>query len=223
MPTALESRAALGLVTGAAVDAVVTLLGKVKGSPESRRAALLDGVPEVIGYYAEGSAALAADFYDDERARAGEVPGYSARLLIPDRTVKIRRAVAWSALPLFEGADDQSAARLAEVVQIETARPYRETIVGNRQQDPRAVGWRRVAAGGCGFCRMLADKGAIFRESTARFAAHEHCHCVAEPVFRNNDTGESASVLQYAASRKNRTAAQKAELRDYIATYYGDN
>lgn len=220
MPTAAESRAALQLVTGAAVQTVRNVLLGTSGDPVARRLTLLNEVPDVVGYFAEGSAALAADFYDDERQRAGEPPGYSAQLIIPDRTLKIRRGIAWSAEPLFEGAEDQAAARLAEVVQIETARPYRDTITGNRQQDPQAVGWRRVASSGCKFCLMLAGRGAVYRESSARFASHAHCHCTAEPVFRNNDTGEAASVMQYVASRRNRTAAQRAELRDYLNTYY---
>ena len=66
MPTASESRLALTLVTGAAVQAATRLLSSLSGSPESQRSDLLDTVPALIGYYADGSSALAADFYDDE-------------------------------------------------------------------------------------------------------------------------------------------------------------
>jgi hypothetical protein len=139
---------------------------------------------------------------------------------IEDRTVKIRRAIAWSAEPLFEGDEVLAGARLAEVVQLDTARPFRQTVLENRRRDPEAVGWRRVTSGGCKLCRMLADRGAVYRHDTARFAAHPSCHCGAEPVFGANDTGETASVMQYVASRRNRTAAQKADLRAYLDTYY---
>src|SRR5690242_11300985 len=165
MPTALESRAALTLVTGSAVSAVQQLLGSLTGSPESVRADLLDAVPAVIGYYADGSSALAADFYDDERERAAARGRFLAEPVVLDRGEKIGRAVAWAAKPLFDGEGDTSA-RLAEVVQLETARPYRDTIVTNRQRDPQAAGWQRIAAGGCSFCRMLAGRGAVYREST---------------------------------------------------------
>jgi hypothetical protein len=73
-----------------------------------------------------------------------------------------------------------------------------------------------VTSGGCKLCRMLADRGAVYRHDTARFAAHPNCHCGAEPVFGANDTGETASVMQYVASKRNRTPAQQAELRDYL-------
>src|SRR5690242_5665415 len=188
MPTAGESRRALTLVTGAAVESALRLLGSLSGAPEVQRADMLDAVPAIIAYYADGSSALAADFYDDERERAAARGRFLAEPVVVDRTEKIRRAVAWAAQPLFEPLDVTPQQRLAEVVQMETARPYRDTITTNRRRDREAVGWRRVSAGGCKFCRMLADKGAIFRESTARFASHEHCGCSAQPVFRSNDT-----------------------------------
>ena len=221
MPTALESRAALTLVTGAAVNAVQQVLGSLTGPPESVRSDLLDAVPQVIGYYADGSSALAADFYDDERERAAARGRFTAEPVVLDRWEKIGRAVAWATQPLIEG-DGDVPARLAEVVQIETARPYRDTITTNRHRDPESVGWRRVAAGGCSFCRMLADRGAVYRSDSARFASHTHCHCTAEPVFRSNDTGESVSVVQYVASKRRPSAKDRARVRDYLAENYGD-
>lgn len=222
MTTPRESRAALQLLTGEAVSVASDLLARVRGSADVRRAALLDGVPEVVGYYSEGSAALAADFYEDWREQAGVTDSFTAELVLVDRTVKIRRGIAWASEPLFDGDDEGSSKRLAQIVQFESARPFRDTVLENRNRDPAAVGWRRVASSGaCKFCRMLADRGAVYRQATARFAAHKGvCHCIAEPVFGPNDTGESASVMQYMASRKNRTPAQRAQLRDYLDTYY---
>lgn len=220
MPTASESKAALQLVTGAAVASAATALGRVSGSPEHQRAVLLEAIPGVIGYYSEGSSALASDFYDDERERAAAPKLYIAEPVIVDRVVKIRRAVAWASEPLFAGEREQSASRLAEVVQLETARPYRDTILTNRRRDPSAVGWRRITNGGCKLCRMLADRGAIYSDETARFAAHGNCKCTAQPVFSSDDFGEEASAMQYLASRKRRTPEQRAVLRDYLNTNY---
>lgn len=221
MPSASESRRALILVTSAAVDAAVRLYGSLDGRPEVVRAGLLDGVPEVIGYFAEGSAALAADFYDDERAAAAARGRFTAEPVIVDRVEKIRRGVAWAAQPLFDGDGDTSS-RLAEVVQLETARPYRDTVTTNRLRDPESVGWRRVTGGGCKFCTMLAGRGAVYRESTVRFASHPNCHCTAQPVFRGNDTGEEASAIQYVASRRRRTPEQRQMVRDFLTENYPD-
>jgi hypothetical protein len=223
MPTPSESRAALQLLSTAAVRSARQILAATSGAPEVRRYDLLGAVPEVIGYYAEGSAALAADFYEESRDAAGVSSRFAADAVVSDRVVKIRRAVAWSAEPLFEGDDATAAARLAEVVQLESARPFRDTVLANRRRDPEAVGWRRVTGGGCRLCKMLADRGAVYRANTARFAAHPNCHCGAEPVFGANDTGETASAMQYVASRHNRTPAQRAELREYLARNFGDD
>jgi hypothetical protein len=181
---------------------------------------LLDGVPGLIDYYAEGSAALAADFYDEQRELAGVRDSYAAELVLVDRTVKIRRAIAWAAEPLALLDEELAGKRLAEVVQLESARPYRDTILSNQSRDPAAVGWKRITSGGCKMCRMLADRGAVFKESTARFATHPNCHCSAAPVFGVNDTGEEASAIQYVASKRNRTPAQQAALRDYLNAFY---
>ena len=222
MPTASESKAALQLVTTAAVSAVVTALERVSGSPEQQRALLLEAAPEVIAYYSVGSSALAADFYDDEREREAPPKLYVAEPVVVDRTVKIRRAIAWASEPLFSDDPSPAAGRLAEVVQLETARPYRDTILTNRNRDPSAVGWRRVTNGGCKLCVMLAAKGAVYMDKTARFAAHTNCKCTAQPVFSSSDYGEEASVMQYMASRKRSTPESRARLRDYLNTNYSD-
>lgn len=220
MPTARESKAALSAVTSAAVDLSGQVLVGLDGSPEVRRAGLLQAIPELIGYFTEGSAALAADFYADERDRARARGLFAVDLTINDRTVKIRRAVAWASDPLFSGDVEAAGKRLAQVVQFETAKPYRDTILENRRRDPESVGWTRIAGPkACGFCRLLASKGAIFKKATADFAAHDHCGCTAAPVFRGGEQGPEASVLQYVGSRRKRTPAEKQALRDAIAHF----
>ena len=230
MPTASESRAALTLVTGAAVGAVTRLLGSLTGSPESRRSDLFDVVPGIIGYYADGTSALAADSYDDAREAASARGSFTAEPVVVDRGRKLYNAIAWAAEPWFDG-EGNAEERVAEVVRMETTRPYRDTILTNRRRDPEAVGWRRVTSGdACKFCQMLAAKGAIYREETVRFAAHGKrlngsggtCQCTAWPAFRSNDEGVSATVMQYVASQRRRTPAQKAALRDYLNENFPD-
>lgn len=220
MPSPAESRAVLQLVTGAAVSAATQVLSRLSGSGDVRRSDLLDAVPGIIGYYTDGSSALAADFYDDEREKAA-VPGrFLAEPVVLDRSEKIRRAIVWASQPLIDG-DGDAQGRLAEVVQLETARPYRDTIVTNRRRDPQAIGWRRIASDGCNFCRMLADRGAVYKADTVRFASHPHCDCTAQPVF-NGQGGDEADVIQYTASKRRTTAADRQRVRDYLAANYGD-
>jgi hypothetical protein len=221
MVTANESRAALELVANAAVGTAGELLSRVSGSPQARRAALLNGVPQIISYFSDGSAALAVDFYEEQRELAGvRDRTFVTKFVVNDRTVKIRRGVAWASDPLFSDDDAAANDRLAEIVQIETARPYRDTIVENRRRDPQAVGWRRIPnPGACNFCRALADKGAIFKKETASFAAHPACGCSAAPVFVGGEMGPEASTLQYVASKRRRTPAERQAVREWIANY----
>ena len=222
MVTALESKAQLTLLGDDAEDQVRWMLRRSSGQWESRRLQLLDTVPGVVAYYSEGSSALAADFYDESRVGA---PGtYSATPVILDRTVKIRRGIAWASEPLSVDDDELAAARLAQLMRTEMARPYRDTIITNRKQDPAAVGWKRITRGSksCGFCRMLADRGAVFRKETAFFASHDDCMCTAAPVFRGGEIGPEADTAQYMASKRRRTVKEKAFLRDYLAANYPD-
>lgn len=221
MPTAQETRQALQLVSGAAVSAALELLDRSTGSPEERRLTLLDGMPAIVDYYGSGSAAVAADFYDDERESAGH-GALQATAVVPDRVVKIRRGTAWASEPMFGEEPDMAlvTARLTEIAQYETATPYRETILTNRRQDPAAVGWRRVVSPtGCPFCRMLGSRGAVYKEETAHFASHPNCSCTAQPVFVGQPAGDEATVIQYMASKRSRTPAQRAELRMYLENY----
>jgi hypothetical protein len=67
---------------------------------------------------------------------------------------------------------------------------------------------------------MAADKGAVYKESTAYFAAHEHCNCTAQPVFKGGEVGQEASAIQYISAKRRRSPAEQARLREYLATYY---
>lgn len=218
--TPQQSRSELSAVTTAAVADAVEISTRTGGSPEDRRRVLLDAVPGVVDYYATGAATLAADFYDERRELAGAKKTYTTELVINDRVVKIRRAVAWASEPLFAEMSVTLGQRLTEIVQSEVALPYRDTILGNQKKDPAAVGWRRVQGDSCKFCRMLADRGAVYYESTARFAAHPNCDCGAEPVFVGQPAGPEASAIQYMASRRNRTPATRQRIRDYLDANY---
>lgn len=222
MVTAIESKQLLTLLGDDAEDQVRWMLHRSSGSWESRRLQMLDTVPEVVGFYSEGSSALAADFYDE--ARVGIQGAYAAAPVILDRTVKIRRGVAWASNPLSVDDDELAAARFAQLMRTEMARPYRDTILTNQKQDPACIGWKRITRGSksCGFCRMLADRGAVYRKDTATFASHDDCMCTAAPVFKGGTAGPEATTAQYMASKRRRTPKERAYLRDYIAGYYPD-
>lgn len=222
MVTAQESKRQLTLLADDSEDTVRWMLRRSSGSWESRRLQLLDTVPDVLAYYSEGSSALAADFYDD--VRVGTAGAYSASAVVLDRTVKIRTGVAWASEPLSIDDDELASARFAQLMRSEMARPYRDTILTNQKQDPQALGWKRITRGAksCKFCRMLADRGAVYRKDSATFAAHDDCMCTAAPVFKGGEVGPEANAAQYMASKRRRSPREKAFLRDYLAGNYPD-
>lgn len=213
MPTADEVRRALNLATGRAVVTATRTLYATSTVDE-----LLEAIPTIIAFYADGTAALAADYYDDTRDDANPSRRFKAEPVVDDRAEKIRRGILWLVEPLRLPEPDypSTESRLSEVVQLETAKPFRSTILTNSQRDPSSVGWRRNAGICCKFCRMLAGNGATYKESTARFAAHPHCDCTAAPVF-DGQPGEEASTLQYVASQRRKTPAQRQAVNRYLA------
>lgn len=217
---ARESKRQLLELVGDSQDTVRWMFHRTSGSWESRRLQLLDTVPGVVGFYSEGSAALAADFYDESRVKVKGAP-FAAAPVILDRTVRIRRGVAWASEPLSVDDVTVTLKRLEQIMAQEVARPYRDTTLENQQRDPAALGWRRVtSAGACGFCKALAARGAVYTKDTAYFAAHENCMCTCEAVFRG-EVFQEADVMQYmASSRKRRkTPEQKQRLKDWIAEF----
>lgn len=216
--TALESKQALTLLGDDAEDTARWMVDRTSGSFESRRLQLLDTVPGVIGYYSEGSAALAADAYMD--ARLGVSGGFAAAPIVLDRTVKIRRGVAWAADPMSLGDFGLASSRFAKLVRTEMTRPYRDTTLRNGANDGMFVGYQRIArAASCGFCKALAARGAVFKQNTAYFAAHDSCQCTAAAAFVGQPHGPEATVMQYMASKRRRTPAEKAQINDWAAQY----
>lgn len=216
--TALESKQELASLADDAEDTARWMVGRTSGSFESRRLQLLDTVPDVAVYYSEGSAALAVDAYMD--ARMGVGGAFVAAPIVLDRTVKIRRGVAWASDPLGVGDFELSAARMSKLVRTEMTRPYRDTTLGNGARDGMFVGYQRIARGeSCGFCKALADRGAVFKQNTAHFAAHDNCQCTASAAFVGQPHGPEANVMQYYASKRRRTPAEKAEINAWAASY----
>lgn len=216
--TALESKQALTVLADDAEDTARWMVDRTSGSFEARRLQLLDTVPEVVGYYSEGSAALAADAYMD--ARWGVSGAFAAAPIVLDRTVKIRRGVAWASDPMSLGDFELASSRFAKLVRTEMTRPYRDTTLGNGSRDGMFVGYKRIARGeSCGFCKALAARGAVFKKNTVYFAAHDDCQCTAAAAFVGQPHGPEADVMQYTASKRRRTPAEKAAINDWAASY----
>lgn len=241
---AITGEAALLLAAAAAERAT--------DGPEAVRGVLFDAMVAVAEEYKAAAAELAVAWYDELRDAADlltdlpEFPGFVAEpVAVVDRAA-LQTTIAVDTTSLYDliqadldrqaadyeqllgDAVDTSMRLLQGSLQKEIAAGFRDTITDNTVRDDSAVGWRRHTRpsesypDGCRFCRLLADKGAIYSKSTARFAAHKGCHCVASPVFDGED-GPEASVMQYLASQRNRTRAENKKLRAYLQKKYGDD
>lgn len=220
--TPRESKAALGFVIDDSIDSAEWALRRTSGSFEVRRLQMIETGSSLIGYYAEGSAALAVDFYDESRSKARAKGRFAAEPVILDRVVAIRRGLAWAVEPLSTENEQAAIDRLTDIMRSEVVRPYRDTVIGNRLRDKESVGYKRIASGGaCGFCRMLAGRGAVYKQATAYFASHGNCQCTVQPWFRGQP-GDEANVIEYMASRRNKSAKQRQRVREWIASEYPD-
>jgi hypothetical protein len=188
--------------------------------PTVTRDVMLQTVPTLAEIHGDRAAGLAADFYDEQRDRA-QVPGrFRAEPAPLPGSARYEALVRWGVDPLFMPSPDQAAAiaRIAAGFRRIVANQSRDTVVESSLRDPAAEGWQRIVrADGCSYCRMLADRGAVYKESTSRFAAHDNCNCSAAPAFSPR---REVSVLRYQASSRRSSPADRARVRDYLKRHY---
>jgi len=225
---AREHQTSISSLTDIVQREVARLVTSLEGqSPALVREALRDLVPSVVNRYGDAAAALAMDYYEFAR-EAAEVPGMfiptPAPLPPPERFEESRR---W-AVGAIVGEDPSFGAlagRLGGSVSRAVADVAMETLTGATVKDRRANGWSRtLEPGACNFCRMLADRGAVYSGETVRFASHDNCRCSVAPRFRVGPNDVPAGPVQYAASKRRgkRTEADRRRVREYLAANYPD-
>ncbi len=236
-------RRALLRVTGAAKREVRAVVEQAPQEPSALRASLFAAAPLILNEYAPASATLATDWFEEirEEADVRRVFTPTPRLRVTDDLVSAKVASATSALRDIESRltvdlDALTAEMMRDVegeMEKLVATGFWDTITENSQDDPDSVGWRRFARpGACKFCLMLAARGAVYTESTARFAAHGavmrdgrkggNCMCIAGPAYATEADLVEATPIQYLASRRRRTAADRARLREYLNENFPD-
>lgn len=211
--------------------------------PATIRAALFAAAPAIVAEYTDGSSALALEWYDELRLEAPVEKPFTPQPLVLATDEDVAAIVADMTKALHDIEQgilrDIEAARVEAVGLLEdrteglVADAFRDTMTGNAKADPEAVGWRRFARPeACKFCKMLADRGAVYTEATARFAAHGavmggnrkggNCMCIAGPAFGGKEIWAEATPMQYVASKRKRTAKERAALRAYLNKHYPD-
>lgn len=156
----------LDSLSTAALADLQALLSGVEGlAPERAKAILFEAFPEVFNPYAAASSAVSASFYEEVRDLAGVGGSFAAETL---DTVEADR---WGALVgagtqprmLEQGASNLMFTFLSGGLTSILSTMAADTIYGNAQKDPVTTRFQRVPkAGCCGFCGMLASRGADY-------------------------------------------------------------
>lgn len=157
--------------------------------------AVAPGMEAVVRDYSRQSAGTAGGYY--QAFRTAEGAGGQAALRLaqgpPSEALQYSLGFYGRIVPkqlLQRGTQNLAGESLAHMLGGATRHVLnggRNTLIGSVQQDRQAVGYARVtAANPCAFCAMLAGRGAVYKESTVGFEAHDHCACSAEPVYKRD-------------------------------------
>lgn len=178
--------------------------------PRVARDALLEAYPAVVDSYGDVASTVSAEWYED--LRRSQVGGtYNARLAPPASAEWSEKTVRWASGDLFTDDPFRVLNTLSGSLTRALGDASRETVMENTKQDKESVGWARGAQpDSCGFCLMLSHRLGIYKRSTADFASHDYCRCVALPSW-DSDQPE-VPVRAYEASK--RLASVKARINN---------
>ena len=133
------------------------------------------------------SAADAATYYNQSRAIAGIGPLVIPSPRIPaaymDKVIDpMAMGTYWNHIGQGSAeASDAASKALSGAGQRLTMKGGRDVIQSTAARDPEAKGWARIAdPGACDFCQVLSGRGAVYKERTVDFRAHDHCSCTAK-------------------------------------------
>lgn len=213
MPTVSQYRSDVDeLVRLASLD--LEVLWRQVNDATAARDFLADVLPALLYVYGTAAGTLAADWYDDLRVEL-EIQGRFTALVaeLPPRG-RTDALAGWAVEELFTAEPDLngSLTRAQGGLQRIIADVGRNTVMGSSVADPRARGWQRSASSGCGFCRMLAARGAVYTQANVDFGAHDRCRCAAVPAF----DGHPLPVKPYAATSRDVSDADRARTRAWM-------
>lgn len=183
----------------------------------------------LVGQYGAASASLAADYYDAERVAARVTGRFTVPLLDPPPDTQVNSGLRWATKDVWERDPedpattraqreplevrlDQAEKKAEAVAQKLVTDQGRGTVQEAVRQDPQATAWARSAAlGACSFCKLLAIRGAVYKQDTAGFRSHDGCHCGVLPVFKGQRFEPATHTREW-----------ERLYREFAAPYSGD-
>ena len=164
------------------------------------------GVSALVHTYGRTSGAIAARYYQAARDAAGISGKVTIVPAKPPVYGELDTGIRWATKGLWSEDPDIDAAQslVQGVAERATLDVGRNTLLEAIHRDRHARGWARVVEpGACSFCIMLATRGAVYRQVSGNFRAHNNCRCTLEPIF--GPWEPSAQMRQWQALYKSST------------------
>ena len=221
-PQTARSRTAMSALTRLLVRDIRSLRRLIVPSRLEESLALWrTAVGALVDQYGAAAATLAAGSYDQHRAEADAPGRFDATPSGPLPDEQVEESLRWATKDLwptdteqepFDVRLDQAERRAEAVAQKLVADQGRATTRQSVDRDPGAVAYARAAAlGGCSFCKLMASRGAVYknaqtagRDADERFTGddsvvkfHDNCRCTIIPVFRGQTFELSARAAEW--------------------------
>lgn len=162
---------ALDSLSSSALADLRALLDEVAGlSPERQQRVLFRAFPDLFNPYAALSSEVSASFYEEVRDLSGVGGSFSAETLDGVEAERWGSLVGAGTQPrmLEQSAGNLMFQFLAGGLTSILSAVAADTIVGNARNERVTVGFQRVPKPGCcGFCGMLASRGAVYGSEDA--------------------------------------------------------
>lgn len=156
---------------GTKIDRLVPNLNRL--SQPELLAFVTDAYPELVTPYIAAGNNLTTVWYDEQPTAPEAKPFYAepAEVVTVDQLAASAR---WAMLQRNPTAALRGTATRA------VFSGSRDTVITNTNRE--GIRWaRHASANACGFCRMLATRGAVYRSQALAKKSHDHCHCLAVP------------------------------------------
>jgi len=175
MPSSTEVAAFQALIIRLAGLAVADSVGLLRDADPRDVADALEVYPQLLDPYLAASAQLTAEWYHNlapDRGFAVEPTG------LPNRGVLVANA-NWAL------TQPDPVLAIGGAAERQVFKTSRDTVMLNAERENVRFA-RYASATACGWCRVLATRGAVYRSAENAVKGHDNCHCIAVPERAGN-------------------------------------